>query len=241
MDHTWQQKSVSLDQLSEVVVQAFPTLDPQEQRAGIVLYRLLAGGNSITPPELTQALEWTGVTGAHFLTSSNLRNLVEWGPDQTVIGFGGLTTRHSRHSLVVDDRRLYTWCAWDAMFIPELLGVTAMIESACPETGNPVRLRVDSKGIERMSDREPVLSFTVPDQASQITSADQTILSFCSYVNLFDSRQAGTTWISTRPGTFLLSVADGFTLAKRYNAARYAAVLHGEPSPPHGNPKSDVA
>jgi len=241
MDHTWQQKNVSLDQMSEVVVQAFPALDPQEQRAGIVLYRLLAGGNPIALPELTQALQWTGVPAGQFLSTSNLRNLVEWGTNQTVIGFGGLTSRHSRHSLVFNDRRLYTWCAWDAMFIPELLGVTAMIESVCPETGNPVRLRVDSNGIERMSDREPVLSFTVPDHANQVTSTDQTILSFCSYVNLFDSRQAGTTWISTRPGTFLLSVADGFTLAKHYNSARYGAILQGEPSPTHGKPSSEVA
>ncbi len=62
-----------------------------------------------------------------------------------------------------------------------------------------------------------------------------------SYVNLFDSQQAGTTWISTRPGTFLLPVADGFSLAKRYNAARFGAVLQGEPSPPFGKPSSEVA
>jgi alkylmercury lyase len=241
MDHAWHRDSDSLDQIVEAVVRAFSTLDPQEQRAGIALYRLLAGGNSIARPELTQAMQWTGVPAGQFLSSSNLRNLVEWGTDQTVIGFGGLTTRPSRHSLVVKDRRLHTWCAWDAMFIPELLGVTAMIESVCPQTGNPIRLRVNSNGIERMSDREPVLSFTMPDPTNQFTSTDQTILSFCSYVNLFDSRQAGTTWISTRPGTFLLPVTDGFSLAKRYNAARFGAVLHGESSPPFGKPSSEVA
>ena len=109
MDHKWQHKNVSLDQMSEVMVQAFPALDPQEQRAGIVLYRLLAGGNPIALPELTQALQWTGVPAGQFLSTSNLRNLVEWGTNQTVIGFGGLTSRNSRHSLVFNDRRLCTW------------------------------------------------------------------------------------------------------------------------------------
>lgn len=230
-----------MNDMIEAILQAFPTLNPQEQRVGIVLYRLLAQGNPVSPSEMTELLEGTGVPANQFLLESNLRNLVEWDRNETVIGFGGLTTRHSRHSLVVEHRRLSTWCAWDAMFIPELLGVTALIESVCPQTGNPVRLRVDSNGIERMSDREPVLSFTVPDPANQVTSADQTILSFCSYVNLFESRQAGTTWISTRPGTFLLSLADGFSLAKCYNAARYGSVLHGEPSPPHGKPRTEVA
>ena len=241
MAHGWHRDSVSLDDLIEAVVQAFPTLSPAEQRAGIMLYRLLARGSPISLSDVTGMLQETDLPAGQFLLESNLRNLVEWDDDQTVIGFGGLTTRHSRHTLVVEGRRLSTWCAWDAMFIPELLGVTARIESICPQTGNPVRLRIDSNGIERMSDREPVLSFIVPDRADQIDSTDQTILSFCSFVNLFESRQAGTTWVSTRPGTFLISVADGFALAKHYNAARYGAVLNGEPSPPHGESRSEVA
>jgi alkylmercury lyase len=241
MAQTWYRDNVSLDQILEAVIQAFPTLDHQEQRVGILLYRLLAGGDPVEPSALTQVKEWSGMPADQFLRQSRLSSLVEWDHGETVIGFGGLTTRHSRHSLLLGERRLSAWCAWDAMFIPELLGATAMIESVCPQTGNPVRLRVGPDGIERMDDRTPVLSFTTPSPAGQVTSPDQTILSFCSYVNLFESRQAGTTWISTRPGTFLLSVADGFTLARRYNAARYGAVLHGEPSPPHGMPRSDVA
>ncbi len=241
MANTWDRDSVSLDQMLEAVIQAFPTLDPEEQRVGILLYRLLAGGHPVAPSALTQVKEWSGMPAHQFLRQSKLNSLVEWDHDETVIGFGGLTTRPSRHSLLVGDKRLSTWCAWDAMFIPELLAVTAVIESVCPQTGNPVRLRVGPDGIERMDDRTPVLSFTAPNPGDQVTSPDQAILSFCSYVNLFESRQAGTTWISTRPGKFLLSVADGFTLAKRYNAARFGAVLHGEPSPPHGKPKSEVA
>lgn len=241
MDQAWHRENASLDEMFEAVVQVFPTLNHQEQRVAIMLYRLLAEGGPVAPSALTQVKEWSGMPADQFLRKSNLRSLVEWDHNETVIGFGGLTTRHSRHSLLLGERRLSTWCAWDAMFIPELLGVTAMIESVCPQTGNPVRLRVGPDGIERMDDGKPVLSFTTPSPASQVTSPDQTILSFCSYVNLFASRQAGTTWISTRPGTFLLSVADGFTLARRYNAARYGAVLHGEPSPPHGLPRSDVA
>lgn len=241
MGHKRQGDGASLDQMLEAVVRAFPTLDPQEQRVAILLYRLLAEGNEVAPPDVTQITEWSGVPADQFLRESNLRSLVEWDHNETIIGFGGLTTRHSRHSLVVGDRRLSTWCAWDAMFIPELLGMTAMIESVCPQTGNPVRLRVNAEGIELMGHGTPVLSFTAPNCANQFASTDQTILSFCSYVNLFESRQAGTSWISTRPGTFLLSVADGFTLAQRYNAARYGSVLHGEPSPPHGMPRSDVA
>jgi hypothetical protein len=36
---------------------------------------------------------------------------------------------------------LYAWCAWDTLFIPELLGRTARVESSCLET-KKVRLSV---------------------------------------------------------------------------------------------------
>jgi len=62
----------------EAVVQAFPTLNPQEQRVAIMLYRLLAEGGPVAPSALTQVKEWSGMPADQFLLKSNLRSLVEW-------------------------------------------------------------------------------------------------------------------------------------------------------------------
>ena len=186
---------------------------------------------------------WSAADGLAYLNEGQLGTRVEWGGStgDLVIGFGGLTTRNSRHSLIIEGRRLSTWCAWDAMFIPRLLGKPAIVESVCPQSGDLIRIRIDGGSMERMVDREPVLSFKLPDPARRFISCDQEILEFCSYVNLLATRQAGTTWISTRPGTFLLSVADAFTLAQSYNEDRFGNYLHGDPSPPNGHQRGEVA
>jgi len=233
----------SLDQIQEAMAGAFPPLDPQGQRAGAALYRLLTAGEPVIPGALGEAMGWGTGEARRRLVEGDLRSQVEWdGPARNrVVGFGGLTTRHSRHSLLVDGRRLSTWCAWDGFFIPGILGIPATVESVCPGTGEPVRLRISGDQMERMADREPVLSFRLPDVAHPFPSSDREILEFCSYVNLFATRQAGTAWVSTRPGTFLLTPADAFALALRYADRRFGLVLRGEPSPPHGQRRGEVA
>ena len=52
----------------------------------------------------------------------------------------------------VDDQTLYTWCAWDSLFIPEILGHTARVESACPVTQARISLTV---GPQRIIEAEP--------------------------------------------------------------------------------------
>lgn len=42
-----------------------------------------------------------------------------------VVGFSGLTLRPTAHTFVVGGRRLHTWRAWDALFLPVMLATTA--------------------------------------------------------------------------------------------------------------------
>lgn len=39
-----------------------------------------------------------------------------------VLGFGGLTVAPMHHRFEVGGRILWTWCAWDSLFIPGTLG-----------------------------------------------------------------------------------------------------------------------
>ena len=38
------------------------------------------------------------------------------------------------HRFEVAGRTLYTWCAWDSLFLPQILGQEAEVESTCPLT-----------------------------------------------------------------------------------------------------------
>jgi alkylmercury lyase len=39
------------------------------------------------------------------------------------------------HRFEINGLTLWTWCAWDSLFIPEILAQTARVASRDPETG----------------------------------------------------------------------------------------------------------
>lgn len=48
---------------------------------------------------------------------------------------------------------------------------------------------------------------------------------FCHYVHFFPDRATADAWTADRPGTFVLSIAEGFTLGERMNRTRWDAVM----------------
>jgi len=55
--------------------------------------------------------------------------------DGEIVGANGLTTRTTRHAIVLDNRVLHTWCALDAVGIPVALGLDASASTTCPTCG----------------------------------------------------------------------------------------------------------
>lgn len=122
------------------------------------------------------------------------------------------------HHFEVDGKGLYTWCAWDALFIPQLIGKTAQVQSRCAETGRPIRLRVTPEAVLDPSPAEAVLSFITPEAAKV---QEDVVRHFCRYVHFFASPEAGRQWVSRHPDTFLLSVPEAFALGRLKNRIRF--------------------
>ncbi len=124
--------------------------------------------------------------------------------------------------MVMDGIKSYAWCAWDALFIPELVGSTAQVASTCATTARPIQLSVSLEGAQSTGAEPIVISFLIPDAAK----INENVASqFCHYVNFFRCYEAGEEWTSQHEGTFLLTLEDAFEIGRQVNAVRYAAVL----------------
>ena len=123
----------------------------------------------------------------------------------------------------VDGRELSTWRAWDSLFIPEILGRSAHVTSADPESGGTVRLTVTPERIERVEPNDAVISFIWPDARVFKSSAANVMAGFCHFIFFFESRSSGDRWASKHPGTFLFSLEDAFALAKRLNGNKFGS------------------
>ena len=210
--------NVNLDDLAASVVAVFPKLDLLEQRLSLELYGLLAEGQPVPRPKLAQRL---GIS-----VENVNRTLDGWpgvysDPQQRIVGYWGLAVpaaHASPHRITVDGRILSAWCAWDTLFLPQLLGQTAEVESTSPALGDTVRLTVTPEQVEHVDPIDAQMSFLLPDAAGV---QKDVVTTFCHFVHFFPSRQIGESWTAQHPGTFMLSINEAHTLARRKNRAQY--------------------
>lgn len=204
----------ALDHYWEALDRHLPRFSPEEQRIALTLYRELAKGEPIGVEQLDRAL----------LEREAIKAFAYRDGQGRVAGFGGLAAVPMHHRLEVDGRTLWTWCAWDTLFIPEILGKRARVASPDPETNELVELVVSAREIESAAPRDAVVSFLRPD-ASDFNTAANVIKTFCHFVFFFASRSSGERWVAKHPGTFLYCLDDAFALAKRLNARNFGSAL----------------
>jgi alkylmercury lyase len=82
-----------------------------------------------------------------------------------IIG-AALTTKPTPHSVRLEGRQLYAWCALDTLFIPGLAGKPAIIGSTCPTSGASIRLRVTPAGVESADPIDALVSVVLPGVGS---------------------------------------------------------------------------
>jgi len=206
-----------LDALADDLSEAMPALDPTEQRVAVALYRLLATGLPVEPGLLSQR---AGVPAPRVAELLSAWPGVYRDDQGRVIGFWGLSVAAMPpHQFEVAGKRLWTWCAFDALFIPAILGASAHVASTCPTTGAPISMVVSPQGVTERSPAGSVVSFLRPERQFDY----DVILSFCHHVLFFASDAAGRQWTSQRPNAFLLTLDQGFKLGRRLVRRRFGA------------------
>jgi alkylmercury lyase len=211
--------TLDLEEISATVVNLFPKLNKQEQIVSVQLYRLLAGGQPVSRERLAETLH---------IPIEAINTILDqwWGiyydEHSNIIGYWGLALPKMPHRFDLDGRTIYTWCAWDTLFIPQILQKTARIQSTCPVTREKIRLIVAPYGVKQIQPASAVMSFVTPEFAK---IRENVVANFCHYVYFFSSTQAASAWTSENPGTFILSIEEASYLGRRKNEAQYHEVL----------------
>src|SRR5262249_10488575 len=153
--------------------------------------------------QFARALGTTPAAAHALLERDAIKRFIYPDAEGRVLGFGGLAAAPMHHRFEVSGRALWTWCAWDSLFIPEILGRTARVTSPDAEVRELVRLTVTPDRIESVEPGDAVISFIRPDASAFGTSAANVMASFCHHIFFFASRDSGERWTAKHPATFL--------------------------------------
>lgn len=220
--------TISYDkELIENFLGAFPAefmkLSREQQQISTQIYKSLAEGNPISIENLSSSVG---------LDQEFVKNITDEWPgvfyddDSRIIGYWGLTTQEMGHRFKVDGNTTYTWCAWDALFIPQIIGKTAEVESGDPVTKNTIKLTVTpTDGISNVTPSEAVVSFLFPETAEVMADV---IGSFCHYVHFFESNSSAKEWISEnekKEELLILPIDEAYSIGLRKNELQLGDIL----------------
>jgi alkylmercury lyase len=202
------------EKVSAAALNLFPPLAKDEAEAALTLYRLLAHGEAVSIDGLARA---SGISKPRAEALVSAWSDAYRDAEGRIVGYGGLTVARTKHRLTMGGKALYTWCAWDTLFIPPLLDATAQVASTCPATGESLTLAVDKNGV-KPEGRAPLVSFIAPGTGARADIVGH----FCCHVH-FVANAAGRRWAEDRPGIVLLTVDEAWRLGLQRNALRYPA------------------
>jgi len=208
---------------AQQIASATPTLDLQQQRIAFQIYQLIA--KTAEPVTVAQIADSAGVPSARVEESLRSWPLVLWDAQGRVVGFWGIHAEQitPTHAIDVDGTTVYAWCAWDTLFITEILGRQTQITSTDPQQGTPIRLTITPEGVTSLNPPETVVSLLIPEDGL----TEDAIQRFCHKVHFFTSRQSAQAWIAGRPGLFTVTVDEAFELGRVTNRLRLGAVIDG--------------
>src|SRR2546428_14027140 len=127
------------DEYWEALAKLLTTFSPEDQRVAVTLYRELAKGQPVDAAQVGRALGVAPAEARGFLNRDSIKLFVYTDDEGRVLGFGGLAAAPMHHRLEGAGRTMWTWCAWDSLFIPEILGKRARVVSPDPDTGEVVQ------------------------------------------------------------------------------------------------------
>lgn len=202
--------------------QLFPNSDIMSQRTCLNLYRLLAQGEPVSPLVLASTMgEDDGAIRKELadIDPSRLR----YDENKNIIAFAGLSQAPAPHRFLCKGHALYTWCVFDALFLPQLLGAKAMVTTVCPVTDTTISMCVTPDGPQQIEPVDTVMSFVMPDQEDLCGNLRG---AFCNYVNFFASRDIGKTWRQNNPNAAILSLDAAFALGRVRNESYFKNIIH---------------
>ena len=191
-----------------------PVFGEENSRILMKMWRTLGQGGPVTQEMTAKAARELGIP--YETVDEFLRPITERDPDDNIIGLVGLSLNQDwTHRLTIGDQSFRTWCAWDTLFLPAMLGKEVVVESDSPVSGTTVRLNVTPNEIRSSSPEGAVVSMaTIDPKIHDVSSVEAIWGNFCHQVFFFPSMDEASEWAAGKSNIQLVSVADGFEVGR---------------------------
>lgn len=126
-----------------------------------------------------------------------------------------LTLNPTPNRFRVRGNDLYTWCGFDALFLPLLLDERAEVHSPCPVTGEAIHLTIEADGsVHEVAPSTAVIAIAGSEVASPQTTGPDS--DSCIQMPFLSSAEAGRAWLQERDGIAVVPLDTAMQVARNY-------------------------
>ncbi len=210
--------NITLKDCEEFFEQGYAEANPPElQAASLAIYRALAKGPPVNLETIAIRL---GLTRAALDRALALlpNKTIDYDHSGNIVGFVGFSLKPSNHSLFIGTKEFYTWCVFDALFLPSLLQTNARLVTICPATNKKIEVNLTSHTVLDASPPSAVVSL-VATNAEACCNDIRAV--FCNHVNLFHNHGAFEKWAVGKENIIGVPLKEAFSMAQQRNHWRY--------------------
>ncbi len=191
--------------------QILPKLSAIKKRLSKILYIGLTKGY---PVSLALIVEQLDIPEEQVRELLDELDYVERSQNDEVIAYRGVTLSPTKYTLITADSTVYTWCAFDTLFLLDLIDQPAHIHSTCAACNKKLMLKPSKLDGSMPENSSVVMSFLVPEPSAYQESLR---VSFCCKVHFFCNANCAQKWSSQHSDVELFSVEDSQTIARERN------------------------
>lgn len=191
--------------------------EAETSRLAVGIYRLLGRGAPVDLMTLARRLEMTSEDCRKAIGAIR-PSAIDIDDDGRIVAFGGLSLAATAHRFRLADCELFTWCTFDAFFLPEILNQTAILETHCPVTKEAIVVDLAPTAVAAVSPQSAVMSMVAPERQAYVENLRG---AFCSHVRLFRDPGAFESWAASRTDVAMLTLDAATELARERNRQRY--------------------
>ncbi len=188
-----------------------PELKKEERQISKFLYQKLALGKSIPIETIANELQ---IPIQDIQVHLKQMAYVEYSATGEISAYRGVTLNQTKHYVFHNNVKIYTWCAFDTLFLADLLVEPVSIFSNCPACGKAISCKVTDRNLISSKDSDIVMSFIIPDK---VDFCDDLQNAFCCKVYFFCNQQCGSEWINLSPEIAFFNLAESLVIAQERN------------------------
>ena len=188
-----------------------PKLKKEERQISKFLYQKLALGKSVPIETIANELQ---IPIQDIQVHLKQMAYVEYSATGEISAYRGVTLNQTKHCVFHRNFKVHTWCAFDTLFLSDLLVGPVSISSNCPTCRKAIACKVTDRDLISSNNSDIVMSFIIPDKVDYCEDLQS---AFCCKVHFFCNEKCGSEWVNLSPEIGFFDLSESLVIAQERN------------------------